>query len=66
MEPLRIAAVNELAWTRLGLILYIFAIVNLGYAFYSSAEQNAINAIISLATYLVLLTATTHIEDETR
>jgi uncharacterized MnhB-related membrane protein len=66
IETKRILKVNELSWTRLGLTLYIFAIINLCYAFYSVTEQNLINSTISLATYLVLVIASAHLEEETR
>jgi hypothetical protein len=53
-----------MAWTRLGLALYICAILNLCYAFYSLTQVNLINTVISLATYLILIYAVAIIEDE--
>lgn len=62
-----------MSWTRLGLVMYICAILNYCYVFYSYIQKtvmysyiqkNFINTIISTATYLILIYAVAHIEEE--
>ncbi|MCK4952892.1 hypothetical protein KAS14_03840 [Candidatus Bathyarchaeota archaeon] len=52
-----------MAWTRLGLALYIFAIINFFGFFYSLLQEYFINVAISLATYLILLITSANIEE---
>ncbi|RLI10137.1 hypothetical protein DRO42_02280 [Candidatus Bathyarchaeota archaeon] len=53
-----------MAWTRLGFALYLCAIVNFLYAFYSLTQLNIINTVISTTTYLLLIYAVAIIEEE--
>jgi len=53
-----------MSWTRLGLVIYVCAILNYCYGFYSFIQMNFINATISTATYLVLIYAVSIIEEE--
>jgi hypothetical protein len=53
-----------MSWTCLGFVIYICVILNYCYGFYSFIQIIFINAIISTATYLILIYAVAIIEEE--
>jgi len=53
-----------MAWTRLGLVIYICAILNYCYGFYSFIQMNLVNTIISTVTFLLMMYAVAIIEEE--
>ena len=53
-----------MAWTRLGLTLYIFAILNFCFLILSLVQQFYMFMFISLANYLILVIACSNIEED--
>lgn len=51
-------------WDHLGLVMYVYAILNFCYAFYSYIRMDLINTIICIATYLILIYAVANIEKD--
>ena len=61
---LRGVSVRTMAWTRHGFALYICAILNLLYGFYSVVRGEAVLTAIAISTYLIVIYAVAAIEEE--